>query len=132
MVKPDGTSRGLTEQVLNRISKANLKILVSKFQNVTIEEARKLYKVHEDKPFYEGLVKFLTTGPVFLLKLEGEDAVKTLRGIMGATDPRKAEKGTIRGDFKEENIFNSDGIIKNIVHGSDSVENAKYELSIFF
>lgn len=132
MVKPDGVSRGLTDEVKNRITGSGLEIKESKAQNVSLEEAKKLYQAHEGKSFYAGLVKFITKGSVCLMKIEGENAVARLRDIMGATDPRQALPGTIRCDFKEENIFNEDKIIKNIVHGSDSIENAKYELSIFF
>ncbi len=132
MVKPDATARGLTDKIQDRIIKSGLKIVEGKYQNITLDEAKKLYKVHESKPFYNGLVKFITSGPVYLMRVEGENAVSKLREVMGETDPRKASLGTIRADFKEENIFNEDGIIKNLVHGSDSQENAKYEMGIFF
>jgi len=132
MVKPDGIARGLLEEVKKRIKSSGLKIVDSKDSNLSIEEAEMLYSIHKGKTFYDGLVKFITSGPVCLMKLEGEDAIKTLRDIMGPTDPRSAQKGTIRGDFGEENIFTEYGSIKNIIHGSDSLESAKHELSIFF
>lgn len=96
------------------------------------EQAERLYKVHLGKSFYPGLVKFITSGPVTLMIVEGENAIACLRSLMGATDPRKASAVTIRGDLKEENIFTEDGTMKNLIHGSDSPENAKYEISIFF
>ena len=132
MVKPDGVARGLSSEIIKRVSNSGLKVIESRYERMPLGDARRLYKVHEGKSFYEGLVKFITGGDVLLMKLEGDNAVAALRGIMGATDPREAEKGTIRGDLKEENIFNQDKIMKNIIHGSDSRENADYELSIFF
>ena len=132
MIKPDAVERGLTEKIQTRIKEAGLKILQSRLVHLTIEDAEKLYAVHKDKPFYDGLIKFIISGPAFLMQLEGEDAIAKLRGLMGATDPRKAAPGTIRGDLKEENIFTAEGSIKNIIHGSDSSETAKYESSIFF
>ena len=132
MVKPDGVARNLVLEVKDRIIKSGLKIVDSRMAGISPDDAKKLYKVHEGKQFYGGLVKFITSGKVFLMRIEGENAISTLRAIMGATDPRKAEPGTIRGDLKEENIFTGDGSIKNIIHGSDSKENAEYELGIFF
>ena len=132
MVKPDGVLRNLVEEVSNRIKKSGLVITKSRFADITPDEAKRLYKVHEKKIFYAGLLKFITSGPVFLMKIEGEDAIANLRELMGATDPREAKPGTIRGDLKEENIFTENGSIKNIIHGSDCRENAEYELSIFF
>lgn len=132
MVKPDGVCRGLTQEITKRITAAGLDIVSSRLENVALDEAERLYAVHKDKPFYTGLVKFITSGPVYLMKVEGLDAAASLRRLMGETDPRSAEAGTIRGDLKEENIFNEDKIMKNIIHGSDSPENAKYELAIFF
>jgi len=96
------------------------------------EQAERLYAVHLGKSFYAGLVKFITSGPATLMVVEGENAITRLRSLMGETDPRKAAAGTIRGDLREENIFTEDGTMKNLIHGSDSAENAKYEISIFF
>ena len=132
MVKPDGVARGLVDEVQKRLIDAKFKIVKSKLINITIEEAKNLYAAHKGKSFYNGLVKFITSGPAFLMELEREDAISKLRALMGATDPREAEAGTIRGDLKEENIFNEDKVMKNLIHGSDSKENAGYELSIFF
>lgn len=132
MIKPDAVSRGIADKIKKKITDSGFEILESKIVNMTLEEAQKLYAVHRNKLFYDGLVKFITSGQVCLMKLQRDDAVAKLREIMGATDPRNAEQGTIRADFKEENIFDENGIIKNMIHGSDSKENAEYELSIFF
>jgi len=132
MIKPDAASRGLTSEILDRIEKSGLKVAKNKKISMSIEESERLYAVHKEKPFYAGLVKFITSGPVDVMLVEGEDAISRLRALMGETDPRKAKPGTIRGDLREENIFTEDGIMKNLIHGSDSLENAKYEISIFF
>lgn len=132
MVKPDGVARGLVQKIKERILKSGLNIVESRVETLSLEEVKKLYKVHEGKSFYGGLIKFITSGSVCLIKVEGENAIAKLRGIMGSTDPRNAEAGSIRGDFREENIFTEYGTMKNIIHGSDSVENAKTELALFF
>lgn len=132
MIKPDGLSRGLKDQIVGRIKEAGFKITKEKEVKIGRAEAQKLYTVHQGQPFYSGLVNLITSGPAYLMVLEREDAVGELRKLMGSTDPRQATPGTLRSDFKEDNIFNSEGIMKNVIHGSDSVENAKYEISIFF
>lgn len=132
MIKPDAFSRGLKDQILGRIKEEGFKVLKEKELKIGRNEAQKLYAVHQGKPFYAGLLNFITSGPAHLMVLEREGAVLELRKLMGATDPRQADGGTIRGDLKEDNIFTPDGIMKNVIHGSDSVENAKYEISIFF
>jgi nucleoside-diphosphate kinase len=132
MIKPDAISRGLKDLILGRIKEAGFKIIKEKELKIGRDEAQKLYAVHRGKPFYSGLVNFITSGPAYLMVLEREGAVGELRELMGATDPRQSAPGTVRGDLKEDNIFNSEGIMKNVIHGSDSVENAKYEISIFF
>ncbi|MFC1560042.1 nucleoside-diphosphate kinase [Candidatus Margulisiibacteriota bacterium] len=132
MVKPDGVKRYLSNLALSKMVNSGLKIVVRRRLNMTGEQAEKLYAVHKGKPFYEGLLKYITSGPVIISVLEGENAVSNVREMMGATDPGKAAPGTIRGDNKEDNILTEDGIIKNICHGSDSAENAKYEMSVFF
>ncbi|OGC08432.1 nucleoside-diphosphate kinase [candidate division WOR-1 bacterium RIFOXYA2_FULL_36_21] len=132
IIKPDAVSRGIADKIKKKLTDSGFEILESKLVNMTLDEAQKLYVVHKNKPFYNGLVKFITSGQICLMKLQREDAVSKLREIMGATDPRKAEAGTIRAEFKEENVFDENGSIKNMIHGSDSDENAKYELSIFF
>ncbi|MFA6430832.1 MAG: nucleoside-diphosphate kinase [Candidatus Margulisiibacteriota bacterium] len=132
MIKPDAVERGLTEKIEAKIKEAGLKTVQSRLIHLTIEDAQNLYSVHKGKNFYDGLIKFIISGPVFLMQLEAEDAIHKLRALMGDTDPRKAAPGTIRADFKEENIFTADGSIKNIIHGSDSLKNAEYESSLFF
>ena len=132
MIKPDAVERGKTSEILNRIESSGLKIAKQKNLTLNQDQAERLYAVHKGKPFYDGLLKFITSGRVLCLVVEGDDAVNKLRLLMGETDPRKAQPGTIRRDLREENIFTADGIMKNLVHGSDSIENAKYEISIFF
>ena len=132
MVKPDGVSRGLVDKINQRIEKSGLKILQEQTIHMSLDDAKKLYKIHEGKSFYAGLIKFITSAPVVVMELEGNNAILALRDVMGATDPSKAVKGSIRGDFREDNFLTEDGTIKNIIHGSDSAENAKYEAGIFF
>jgi nucleoside-diphosphate kinase len=132
MIKPDATARGLAEEIETRIEKSGLKIKKKRAITMSREQAEMLYAVHTGKSFYDGLVKFILSGPVTVMLVEGEDAVARLRGLMGVTDPRKAPVGTIRGDLKEEDIYTAEGVMKNLIHGSDSRENAGYESSIFF
>lgn len=132
MVKPDGVSRGLEKEILKRIEQAGLTVSRRSNSKLTEDKAADLYSPHMGKEFYPGLVKFITSGPVICTVVEGENAIARVREIMGATDPRKAESGTIRGDLKEDNVLTSDGIIKNMVHGSDSPQSAEREISIFF
>jgi len=132
MIKPDGVARGLDQEIIKRVEAAGLKIVEKKKLEVTKELASDLYSPHKDKPFYAGLLKFITSGPVIATVVQGDNAIQAIRTLMGATDPTKAEAGTIRGDLKEENIRTADGTIKNLVHGSDSLESAKRETKIFF
>ena len=132
MIKPDGVARGLVDGIKQRIEKSGLKIVKSRDLTVSEEQARKLYAVHKEKPFYSGLVKLITSGPSHAIEIEGENAVSRLRKLMGATDPRQADPGTIRGDYQEDNIYTADGTMKNVIHGSDCTENAKHEAAIFF
>jgi len=132
MIKPDAASRGLTQKIKDRIEKLGLKIAKSKDLLMTRAQAEKLYSVHLGKPFYDGLVNFIISGTATVMVVEGKDAVARLRALMGETDPRKAAPGTVRGDLHEENIFTDQGTMKNLIHGSDSPENAKNEISIFF
>jgi nucleoside-diphosphate kinase len=125
IIKPDATARNLTGAVNALIEKAGLRIVAQKRVRWTKAEAEKFYEVHKARPFYADLVKFMTSGPIVVQVLEGENAVKAYRDVMGATDPAKAEKGTIRGHYAES-------IERNSVHGSDSVENAKVEISLNF
>ena len=132
MIKPDALSRGLTEEIKNRLIFAGIKISAEKELVMDLSQAEKLYAVHRAKEFYPGLIKLITSGPVVTLILEAEGAVAKVRKLIGATDPREAAQGTIRGDLKEANIFTEYGTMKNLVHGSDSPQNAEYESKIFF
>ncbi len=132
LVKPDGVFRGLTDQILKRIETAGLKIVTRKKLELSPDQAADLYSPHLGKDFYEGLISFITSGPLVAVIVSGENAITRVRELMGATDPRKAEAGTIRGDLKEENIFTRDGTMKNLVHGSDSRASAEREIPIFF
>lgn len=132
MVKPDGVARNLTDEIFRRVHATGLSLKECRMVNMAIEEAAQLYSPHLGKPFYEGLIKFITSSPVMCCIVEGEGAVEKLRRIMGATNPQEAVKGTIRADLQEENIRTEYGIIKNLVHGSDSFESAAREIAIFF
>jgi nucleoside-diphosphate kinase len=132
MIKPDGVARGLTENIFNRLTEAGLKVEATKRLTPTPEQAADLYQPHLGKKFYPGLVKFITSGPVVACIVSGESAISRLRALMGDTDPLAAERGTIRGDLKEPAVINENGIIKNIVHGSDSPAAAVRETAVFF
>ena len=125
IIKPDAVSKNVIGQILSRFEKAGLRIVAAKMKKLSSQEAGEFYKVHRERPFYNELVEFMTSGPVFISVLEGPSAVQTNRKLMGATDPKKAEPGSIRADF-------ADSIDANAVHGSDSVENAKVEVAFFF
>ena len=125
IIKPDATARNLTGAVNALIEKAGLRIVAQKRVRWTQAQAEKFYEVHKARPFYGDLVKFMTSGPIVVQVLEGEDAVKKYREVMGATDPAKAEAGTIRKQHAES-------IERNSVHGSDSVDNAKVEIGLNF
>ncbi|MHA1211297.1 MAG: nucleoside-diphosphate kinase [Candidatus Heimdallarchaeota archaeon] len=125
MVKPDGVKRRLIGEVVSRLEKAGLRIVAMKMLQLTKKMAEQHYAVHKDKPFYAGLIQFISSGPVVAMIVEGENAVKRVRKIAGATKPMDADVGTIRGDF---------GMVigRNIVHDGDSPENAKIEYAIYF
>jgi nucleoside-diphosphate kinase len=125
IVKPDGIRRGLLGEILKRIEDSGLKIVALKMKQLTKEEAEGFYYVHREKPFFRDLVEFMTSGPVVLFVLEGENAIERYRRLMGATDPKKAEKGTIRADLAESMQCNT-------VHGSDGPDTAKFEISYYF
>lgn len=125
MIKPDGVQRNLVGEVISRIEKVGFKIVAMKFHKVTIEQAEKHYAIHKGKPFYEGLLEYITSGPVVSMIIEGKEAVKITRKIVGATDPVGAEPGSIRGDYALE-------IGRNIIHAADSPENAIIEYKIYF
>ena len=125
LIKPDGVERGLIGEVLGRFEKHGLKIKAMKLVRLTLEQARAFYVVHQDRPFYDSLTRFMSSGPIVALILEGEGAIQANRDLMGATDYRQAAPGTIRADFARD-------IEANIVHGSDSPENAQVEIAFFF
>ena len=125
LIKPDGVQRGLIGNVIGRFEKHGLKIKAMKMVHLTLEQARAFYAVHQERPFYDSLTSFMSSGPIVALILEGENAIQVNRDLMGATDYRQAAPGTIRADFAKE-------IEANIVHGSDSPESARIETDFFF
>jgi|TARA_B100000767_G_C19313774_1_gene348719 nucleoside-diphosphate kinase len=125
IIKPDAVAKNVIGEIYNRFEKANLKIINAIMIDLSKEEAEGFYEVHKDRPFFNDLVAFMISGPVMITVLEGEDAVTKNRQLMGATNPKEAESGTIRADF-------ADSIDANAVHGSDSLENAKIEIDYFF
>jgi len=125
MVKPDGVKRNIVGQVIDRVEQEGFKITKMKMMNITTELAEQHYGEHKDKPFFQDLVSFITSGPVVAMEVEGENAVSEVRRIMGATNPADADPGTIRADFATK-------LEENVVHGSDSKESADRELGLFF
>jgi nucleoside-diphosphate kinase len=122
IIKPDATARNITGAVNAVIEGAGLRIIAQKRVRWTKQQAEAFYAVHKERPFFSDLVRFMTSGPIVVQVLEGENAVKAYRDVMGATDPAKAEKGTIRAQFAES-------IERNSVHGSDSLETARLEIA---
>jgi nucleoside-diphosphate kinase len=125
IVKPDGVARNLIGEVYRRFEQAGLRIIAARMRHLSQREAEQFYAVHSERPFYEDLVLYMTSGPVIVQVLEGENAIAKNREIMGATDPKKADKGTIRGDLAES-------IERNVAHGSDAAETAAREIAFFF
>ena len=125
IVKPDAVRANLIGEVNRRLEKAGLSIIAARMQHLSQREAEGFYAVHRERPFFKDLVRFMISGPVVLQVLEGENAISRNRDIMGATDPKKAAPGTIRADL-------ASSIEQNVVHGSDSPENAKTEVAFFF
>ena len=125
MIKPDAVERGLTGQVIARLEAKGLKVVAMRMIKIDNKRAKKLYEVHKGKPFYDGLIEYAMSDPVVTMILEGEDAVRRLRQVIGATDPSKAEPGTVRRDFGIT-------VLKNVIHAADSPENAEREMRIFF
>jgi len=125
IIKPDAVERNLENKIKDFFKEKNLKIVKSKKVQISKEEASEFYKVHQTKPFYNDLCNYLSSGPIVVMVLEGENVVSQNRKLMGATDPLKSEEGTLRKMY-------GISIDKNSVHGSDSVENAKIEISFFF
>jgi len=125
IVKPDAVKKNAIGKILARFEAAGLRIVAARMMHLSREQAEGFYAVHRQRPFFRDLVQFMTSGPVLIQVLEGENAIAKNRELMGATDPRKAERGTIRADF-------ADSIDANAVHGSDSPESARMEVAYFF
>jgi len=125
IIKPDGVGRNLIGEVLGRFERAGLRIVAARMVRLSQQEAEGFYDVHRARPFFKDLVKFMTSGPVMVQVLEGEGAISKNREVMGATDPKKAAKGTIRADL-------ATSIDENIVHGSDAADTAAREIAYFF
>jgi len=125
IIKPDAVAKNVIGQIYTRFENAGLKIVAAQMRHLNRTEAEGFYAVHKARPFFKDLVDFMMSGPVMIQVLEGENAILKNRDLMGATDPKKADKGTIRADF-------ADSIDANAVHGSDSADNAKVEIAYFF
>jgi nucleoside-diphosphate kinase len=125
IVKPDGVGRNLIGEVYRRFEQVGLRVIAARMMQLSVAEAEGFYAVHRERPFFKDLVKFMTSGPVMIQALEGENAIAKNREVMGATDPKKADKGTIRADL-------ATSIDENIVHGSDAPDTAAREISYFF
>ncbi len=125
LIKPYAVQRGLTGTIISRLEKQKLKLVALKMLHLDKVLAKQLYAVHTGKPFFKGLVNYISSTPIIAAIFEGEGAVEVIRKLMGATDPAKAETGTIRGDFGWD-------IERNVIHGSDSVETAEEEIKLFF
>ncbi|NGX46951.1 MAG: Nucleoside diphosphate kinase [Chlamydiae bacterium] len=125
IIKPDAVSSNNIGEILSRFEKAGLKVIAAKMLFLSTEQTKAFYNVHAHRPFFEELISFMTTGPVLITVLEGENAIAKNRDLMGATNPKDAAPGTIRADFAKT-------IDKNAIHGSDSPENAKEEITFFF
>lgn len=125
IIKPDAVAKNVIGEIYTRFEKGGLKIVAARMMHLSREQAEGFYAVHKERPFFNDLVAFMISGPVMVQVLEGENAVAKNRELMGATDPKEAEAGTIRADFAQS-------IDANAVHGSDSAENAKTEIEFFF
>jgi nucleoside-diphosphate kinase len=125
IIKPDAVAKNAIGDILARFERAGLRVIAARMLQLSEKQAEGFYAVHRERPFYRDLVKFMISGPVMVQVLEGENAVVKNRDLMGATDPKKAAKGTIRADF-------ADSIDANAVHGSDSADNARTEIAFFF
>ena len=125
IIKPDAVAKNVIGEIYSRFEKAGLKIVAAKYKQLTREEAEGFYAVHKERPFFGALVEFMTSGPVMIQALEGENAVAAHRDLLGATNPKDAAPGTIRADF-------ADSIDANAVHGSDAAETAAVEIAYYF
>jgi len=125
IIKPDGVKKNIIGEIIRRFESAGLRIIAMKMIRLSLDEAKGFYIVHKDKPFYGGLTRFMSSGPVVVMVIEGKDAISRVREIMGATNPKDALPNTIRSDFASD-------IEHNIVHGSDSPQSASFEIPYFF
>ncbi len=125
IIKPDGIQRGLTGEIMSRLERRGVKLVAAKFMAVSLELAEKHYSIHKGKPFYDGLIKYITASPVMAMVWEGPEAVAAVRQTMGATRPTEAAPGSVRHDFGLE-------VGRNLTHASDSVENGKIEIDLWF
>lgn len=125
IIKPDAVARNVVGEIINRFEKAGLQIVAARMMRLSRPQAEAFYAIHVDRPFFTNLIDFMTSGPVMVQILEGEDAIMRNREIMGATDPAKADPGTIRADF-------ANSIETNAVHGSDGIDTAQQEIAFFF
>lgn len=125
IVKPDGVRKGVIGQVISRFEKAGIRIVAMQMRQLSRKDAEGFYAVHRERPFFGELCEFMTSGPVVVMVLEGDNVIARNRELMGATDPKKADPGTIRADY-------ADSISENIAHGSDAPETAAFEISWFF
>lgn len=125
IIKPDAVAKNVIGEIYNRFEKAGLRIVAARMEHLSAEKAGEFYAVHKERPFYGDLVEFMTSGPVIVQVLEGEDAIAKNREVMGATNPADAAPGTIRADFAKT-------VDENAVHGSDATETAKVEIEFFF
>jgi len=125
IIKPDAVGRGFAGDIIKRIEQSGMKIRAMRLTKLSREQAERFYEVHKARPFYDDLCTYMTSGPLIVMALEGDDAIKRWRELMGATDPKKAAAGTIRSDFGEN-------IERNAVHGSDAPETAAQEVPFFF
>jgi nucleoside-diphosphate kinase len=125
IIKPDGVARGLIGEVIKRLEADNLRVIAMKMVHMTKAQAKGFYAVHKDRPFYDSLTDFMCSGPIVVMILEGDQAIARYRTLMGATNYKEADPGTLRADFATD-------IEKNVVHGSDAPETAEFEMNYFF
>ncbi len=125
IIKPDGVAKNIIGEIYRRFENAGLRIIAARMVHLSTEQAQAFYAVHKERPFYNDLVKFMTSGPVMAQVLEGDNAVTLNRELMGATNPKNAAPGTIRADF-------ADSVEENVVHGSDAADTAREEIAFFF
>lgn len=125
IIKPDGVARGLIGEIYRRFENSGLRVIAARMLHLNVEQAREFYRVHCERPFYNDLVSYMTSGPVMVQVLEGDNAIERNRELMGATDPARADQGTVRADYGES-------VERNVVHGSDAPGTAREEIDFFF